>query len=83
MAQDSEETGHVLSRWKRFSTPLRIVAGLLLILFGIVGLVLPFLQGILMISGGIVLLMPNTRFARWARRQARRLRSRLRSHKGK
>ncbi len=35
---------------------LRMVAGVTLIIFGIAGLFLPFLQGILMIGAGVALL---------------------------
>ncbi|MBU1992599.1 MAG: hypothetical protein ABH856_03005 [Patescibacteria group bacterium] len=38
---------------------VQVIGGIFLILLGIVGLVLPFLQGILFIFGGIMLLFPE------------------------
>jgi len=61
----------------------RIVAGVLLVVLGIIGLVLPFLQGILFIVAGLGLLsvdIPAVR--RWRVRLLRRLRQwRARRHK--
>lgn len=53
--------------------PLRIVGGVLLILAGLVMLVLPG-PGWLAIFGGIFLLGPDTRLARWLRRKFLRIR---------
>ncbi|MFQ5662837.1 MAG: PGPGW domain-containing protein [Terriglobia bacterium] len=51
----------------------RIILGFALIGLGIVGLFLPFLQGIAMIAAGLLLLAPEYRWARrlldWARQK--------------
>ena len=44
---------------------IRIVSGFALLVLGIIGLFLPFLQGIAMIVGGLVLLAPEYRWAKW------------------
>lgn len=51
---------------------IRISLGVTLILLGVAGLVLPFLQGFLLISAGILLLAPDSRVGRWLIRQLRR-----------
>ncbi|MCE5279025.1 MAG: PGPGW domain-containing protein [Planctomycetaceae bacterium] len=56
----------------------RIPLGILLILLGIAGLVLPVLQGWAMIFAGIILLAPNSRFSKWIKRKLQRLRARAR-----
>lgn len=56
---------------------IRICAGGLLILLGIAGLFLPFLQGIALIAAGVFLLAPNSRLALWLRRTARHAMARL------
>ena len=43
----------------------RIVGGFVLLVLGIIGLALPFLQGIAMIVGALLLLAPEFRWARW------------------
>jgi uncharacterized protein len=58
-------------RWQR---PLTIAAGWLFIVLGIAGLVLPFLQGILFLLVGLMLL---SREQHWAGRLMRRLRARF------
>ncbi|MFQ5695778.1 MAG: PGPGW domain-containing protein [Terriglobia bacterium] len=50
-----------MARWVR---PARIIGGFLLIGLGIIGLFLPFLQGIAMIAGGLLLLAPEFPWAR-------------------
>lgn len=42
----------------------RIIIGFVLIVLGIVGLFLPFLQGIALIAAGLLLLAPEFRWAR-------------------
>jgi uncharacterized membrane protein YbaN (DUF454 family) len=57
-----------------------MVAGWLLVALGIVGLVLPFLQGIALIVAGLALLAPDLPWARrcldWLKQRVRRLRRR-------
>ena len=60
--------------WVILRRPLQILAGILLILVGIVGLILPVMPGWIFIFPGIYLLGPDTRPARFLRRQFRRLR---------
>ena len=43
----------------------RIVGGFVLLVLGIIGLALPFLQGIAMIIGGLLLLSTEFRWAKW------------------
>lgn len=59
------------SRWKRW---LRIGLGWVFVLFGLVGLILPFLQGIVFLLLGLVLLAGEQA---WARRLLDRLRQRF------
>ena len=51
----------------------RIVAGFVLLVLGVIGLALPFLQGIAMIIGGLLLLSTEFRWAKsileWAKRR--------------
>jgi len=61
--------------WLGVPLPFRIIAGVLLILVGIVGLMLPVMPGWIFIFPGIYLLGPDTRPARFLRRQFRRLRA--------
>lgn len=53
---------------------VRLVAGWLLLILGVAGLVLPFLQGILFLLLGLYVLAPEWP---WARRQLARLRGRF------
>lgn len=51
---------------------IRVCIGILLILIGIAGLFLPFIQGIALISAGIIILAPDTRLSRWMIKTFRR-----------
>ena len=53
---------------------LRKLAGILLIIFGVLGLFLPFLQGVAMIIAGAYLL-GNKQLVTWIKRQVRRIRT--------
>ena len=56
----------------------RIPLAIVLILGGIAGLFLPILQGVAMITAGVILLAPNSRFSKWTNRKNHRLRARWR-----
>lgn len=58
-------------RWQR---PFTIVAGCIFVLLGLAGLFLPFLQGVLFLLVGLVLL---SRELHWARRAMHRIRARF------
>ena len=59
----------------------RLVAGTLLVLLGIAGLVLPVLQGLLLIAAGLgVLSVDVPVLKRWRVRLLRKLRDRRRRH---
>jgi len=66
--------------WRRAGHVLRLAAGVLLILAGVLGLALPILPGWALIALGIVLLAPNSRVANWLKRAFARLKSLRRSH---
>ena len=67
--------------WKMIRRPLRMGAGVALVLVGLAGLILPILPGWVFLVPGITILFPGSRVARWIRakwrqvRQARRKRS--------
>ncbi len=65
LQEERQERG----RWKRW---IRLVTGWGLILGGVVGLFLPFLQGIALIVAGLALL---SRDAPWARRCMQRIKA--------
>lgn len=66
---------------KKFRRELRIATGLFLILFGIVGIVVPVLPGWTPLGLGILLLAPKTRLSRWIRGLLKKMRKRLRERK--
>jgi uncharacterized membrane protein YbaN (DUF454 family) len=61
--------------WSRAGGLLRLVAGVLLILVGVLGLALPILPGWAFIALGIVVLAPNSRIAKWLKRAGARLKT--------
>lgn len=63
-------------QWKRW---VRLVGGWGLILIGVVGLFLPFLQGIALIVAGLALLNKD---APWARRGMERIKAWVRKLRG-
>ena len=67
--------------WQVAKTPLRIATGVVLILVGIVGLILPVMPGWVFIFPGVAMLAPRTPLGRWLRKQARRLRTWLASRR--
>jgi hypothetical protein len=58
------------ARWKRW---LRLIIGWKFVILGVLGLFLPFLQGILFLAIGLAILAPESP---WAQRQLDRLRRR-------
>ena len=64
------------SRKKRVRRILRMATGIGLILFGLVGIVVPVLPGWTPIALGVVILAPKTRFSRWLRGWLRKLKRR-------
>lgn len=59
--------------WKEAKRVLLIILGVLLVLLGIAGLALPFLQGFLFLAMGLILLMfSSRRFRNWAEVHTRR-----------
>ena len=77
--RDGEAGAAVRGRWRPLRA-LRIAAGFLLLLFGVIGLFLPVLQGVLMILAGLAVLGRDVpwsraiteRLARFVRRRAAR-----------
>ena len=61
---------------------LRIAAGSILLLIGVLGLILPLLPGWPFIISGILLLWPKSRVATWLRRWLVRIRAWFRKRKG-
>ena len=68
---------------KRFSRELRIGTGIVLIVVGLVGIVVPVLPGWTPLAFGILLLAPKTRFSRWVRKWLKKMRKRRRQQKKK
>lgn len=66
---------------KKFRRELRIGTGILLILVGLVGIVMPVMPGWTPLALGILLLAPKTRFSRWIRGLLKKMRKRLRERK--
>lgn len=60
-------------RTQQPSRVFRTIAGWLLIVLGIVGLVLPILQGFLLLSAGVAVLGRRSLFVRWCRVRIRLL----------
>lgn len=56
----------ILKKMKNAKKIIRIAAGWTFIVLGLLGLVLPFLQGILFLCIGAFLLAPDVPFFRWA-----------------
>jgi UPF0716 family protein affecting phage T7 exclusion len=61
---------------KRFKRELRIGTGIVLILVGLVGIVVPILPGWTPLALGILMLAPKTRFGRWVRKLLKKMRKR-------
>jgi hypothetical protein len=70
-----------LSWKKKFKRELRIATGIFLILFGIVGIVVPVLPGWTPLGLGILLLAPKTRLSRWIRGLLKTVRHRMRARR--
>lgn len=70
-----------LSWKKKFRRELRIATGIFLILFGIVGIVVPVLPGWTPLGLGILLLAPKTRLSRWIRGLLKKARKRMREQR--
>jgi len=68
---------------KRFRRELRIGTGIVLILVGLVGIIVPVLPGWTPLAFGILLLAPKTRFSRWVRKWLKKMRKRARQQKKK
>ena len=68
--------------WVILRRPLQIVAGILLILLGIIGLILPVMPGWIFFPPGIYLIGPSSRPARFLRKHLRRLRAWTRRRRG-
>jgi hypothetical protein len=68
---------------KRFRRELRIGTGIVLILVGLVGILVPVLPGWTPLAFGILLLAPKTRFSRWLRKLLKKMRQRVRLRKTK
>lgn len=58
---------------KRIRRVLAVIAGMILILVGIMGVVLPFLPGWVLIGSGIILVWPKSRLAAWLKHLPLRL----------
>lgn len=69
--------GHGSTVWKGVLRGLGIFAGVVLILVGAAGLVLPVIQGTLLILLGIALLAPKSRFVAWLKSLVVRVKNRL------
>jgi len=63
--------------WQVAKTPLRLTLGLMLMLVGILGLLLPILPGWIFIFPGLALLVPDTRAWHWLREKAERVRAKV------
>lgn len=63
--------------WRVAKTPLRIVAGIVLILLGVTGLILPIMPGWVFILPGVTMLAPNTPLSRWLKKKTRHLAQRV------
>ena len=70
-----------LSWKKKFRREFRIATGIFLILFGIVGIIVPVLPGWTPLGLGILLLAPKTRLSRWIRGLLKTARNRLRDRR--
>ena len=68
---------------KRFRRELRIGTGIVLIVVGLVGIIVPVLPGWTPLVFGILLLAPKTRFSRWVRKWLKKMRKRGRQQKKK
>ena len=53
--------------WWAVRFPLRVAAGIFLVLLGIVGLILPIMPGWIFLIPGLLLLTGHTRFGIWLR----------------
>jgi uncharacterized membrane protein YbaN (DUF454 family) len=60
-------------RRRRIIRVIRVTAGGAMVLTGVAGLALPVIPGVALVVGGIMLMAPNTRLAKWLRRAAGRL----------
>ena len=69
--------------WRAVARVSRIGAGILLIIVGVAGLVLPVIQGILLILLGVTLVMGDMRVINWCRRLARRVLARITAGRAK
>jgi hypothetical protein len=63
--------------WHRLKKPLRIAAGVGLLVVGIAGLIFPIMPGWIFIFPALGLLGPNTRLVRWMRSKLHNLRCRF------
>jgi hypothetical protein len=80
----NDSTANSILPWrKRFRRELRIGTGIVLILIGLVGIIVPVLPGWTPLAFGILLLAPKTRFSRWVRKWLKKIRSRVRQQKKK
>ena len=77
----SESAANSVPWRKRFRRELQIVTGIVLILVGLVGILVPVLPGWTPLIFGILMLAPKTRFSRWVREMFKKMRRRARRRK--
>jgi len=69
--------------WHIMKAPVRIALGVVLVLVGILGLVLPIMPGWIFLIPGLALVTSGTRLGEWLRAKAHALRARLKAGRGK
>ncbi len=68
--------------WRAVKAPVRVAVGVVLILVGAVGLVLPVMPGWVFIIPGVAMATAGTRLGDWLREKVRRLREKMKKRPG-
>jgi len=68
--------------WRAVKAPFRVAVGVVLILIGVVGLVLPVMPGWIFIIPGVAMATAGTRLGDWLREKVRRLREKMERRHG-
>jgi len=68
--------------WRIVKAPVRIAVGLVLVVVGIAGLVLPIMPGWIFLIPGLALATSGTRLGDWLRAKAHAVRARMKAGSG-